>query len=173
MTRRLKVIAWMMLFAVGARAADSTAVQTNSLSATSSDIVNHFAAGVILGEPTGLSVKYWLNETLAIDGALGVSFNHDNDNDGSFYLHSDVLWHNFDLLKVSQGRLPVYFGVGGLLRFRDNNEDNQFGIRVPVGLSYLFDDAPVEIFAEVGPALDLTPAVQGEITGGVGVRFRF
>jgi hypothetical protein len=83
------------------------------------------------------------------------------------------LWHNFDLIPVPQGRLPVYFGVGGLVRFRDDNQDNQAGIRVPVGISYMFDKAPVDIFVEVGPALDLTPDVRGDITGGIGVRYWF
>jgi len=131
--------------------------------------VGKFGVGVILGEPTGASLKYWLNETMAIDGALGASSRDDTD----FYLHGDVLWHNFDLIPVSQGRLPVYFGVGGLLRFCDNNHDNEAGIRVPVGLSYMFDNAPIDVFAEIAPAIDVTPDVRGEITGGVGIRFWF
>ena len=80
-------------------------------------------------------------------------------------MHSDVLWHNFDLIPVSRGRMPVYFGVGGLVRFRDNNEDNQVGIRFPVGVSYMFDNAPVDVFVEIGPAIDVAPDVEGEVTG--------
>ena len=30
-----------------------------------------FGAGIILGAPTGLSAKYWLDKTRAVDGALG------------------------------------------------------------------------------------------------------
>ena len=88
-------------------------------------------------------------------------------------MQSDVLWHKFNLIPVSEGSMPVYFGAGGLLRFRNSGEDDQFGIRLPVGVSYLFDNAPVEIFAEIGPALDLTPAVRGEVTGGIGIRYWF
>jgi len=143
---------------------------TTSPTASTSSESGRFGAGIIVGEPTGASLKYWLNDTMAVDGAFGWSFHDDSD----FYLHSDVLWHNFDLIPVSQGRLPVYFGVGGLVRFRDNNEDNQVGIRVPVGLSYMPDDnLPVDIFAEIGPAIDIAPDVQGEVTGGVGIRYWF
>ena len=131
--------------------------------------VGKFGAGIILGEPTGASLKYFFNDTMAIDGAIGWS-SHDNTD---FYLHSDILWHNFDLIPVSQGRLPIYFGVGGLARFRDHNHDNEVGIRVPVGLSYMFDNAPVDIFVEIAPALDLTPGTRGEIEGGIGVRYWF
>ena len=125
--------------------------------------------GVTIGEPIGASLKYFFNDTMAVDGALGWSTHEHTD----LYMQSDLLWHNFDLIPVSQGQMPVYFGVGGLVRFRNNGEDKPVGIRVPVGLSYLFDNAPVEIFAEIGPALELTPDVRGEVTGGIGIRFWF
>jgi len=160
------------LFALGAHAADSTAIMTNSNSTVWGGDTHRFGAGIILGQPTGASLKYWLNDTLAIDGAIGASFNDDNDNDSEFYLQSDVLWHDFDLLSVPKGRLPVYFGVGGLVRFRDN-EDNQVGVRIPVGVSYMFDNAPIDVFVEIAPALDFAPDVQGEVTGGIGIRFWF
>lgn len=160
------------LFGFSVRADESAMSNTNAVPATFNSTDNYagrFGAGIILGEPTGASLKYFFNDTMAIDGALGWS-SHD---DTELYLHSDVLWHNFDLIPVSQGRLPVYFGVGGLVRVRDNNRDNEAGIRVPVGLSYMFDNAPVDIFVEIAPALDLTPGTRGEIEGGVGIRYWF
>jgi hypothetical protein len=141
----------------------------NSMNSSMDDMTGKLGVGIILGEPIGASVKYFFNDTLAIDGAAGWS-DHEHSN---LYLHSDVLWHNYDLLPVSRGRLPVYFGVGGLVRFRNHDEDNQVGVRVPVGLSYLFDNVPLDVFAEIGPAIDVAPSVRGEITGGVGVRFWF
>ena len=167
-------------FAVAIRAADATGTTTNANANTfsstytslSDDYVHRFGAGIILGEPTGISLKYWLTDMLAIDGAAGASYNNDHDNDADFYLHGDLLWHDFDLLKVPRGRLPVYFGVGALARFRDD-EDNQVGVRIPVGLSYMFDNLPLDVFVEIGPAIDLAPDVRGEVTGGIGVRFWF
>ena len=161
-----------MLSAVAAHPADSTPNLTNGNTTGSGNTDHRFGAGIILGEPTGASLKYWLNDTMAIDGAIGASYNDDDNNDSDFYLHADVLWHNFDLIKVPKGRLPVYFGIGSLVRFRDD-EDNQVGVRVPVGLSYMFDDAPIDIFAEIGPAIDMAPDVRGEVTGGIGIRFWF
>jgi hypothetical protein len=125
--------------------------------------------GLTVGEPTGLTAKYWLNDTLALDGAAGWSFHPHAD----FYLQSDVLWHDFNLIPVPQGRLPVYFGVGGLVRFRDSQHDNEVGVRAPVGLSYMFDSLPVDVFAEVAPATDIAPSVRFELTGGVGIRYWF
>lgn len=128
-----------------------------------------FGAGITLGEPMGATLKYWLNGTLAVDGAVGWSTHDDTD----LYLHSDVLWHNFNLIPVPQGRLPVYLGVGGLARFRDNHRDNEVGVRVPVGLSYMFENAPVDIFVEFGPALIISPNIHGDATGGIGIRYWF
>ena len=134
--------------------------------------VGRFGAGIILGEPTGASLKYWLNDGMAVDGAVGASYDHEAHHDASFYLHGDLLWHNFDLLPVPRGQLPVYVGAGGLVRFR-HDEDNEVGLRIPVGISYLFDNIPVDIFAEVAPAIDVAPGIRGEIMGGIGARFWF
>ena len=170
MKRTLIAAALALAGLVSARCADSTAIVTNSPGRNdlADNYAHRFGAGIILGEPTGASVKYFFNDTLAIDGAAGASFNHQADNDESFYVHSDILWHKFDLIKVSKGKLPVYIGVGGLVRFRDD-ADNEVGVRVPVGLSYMFEDVPLDIFAELAPALDLAPSVRGEITGGIGI----
>jgi hypothetical protein len=128
-----------------------------------------FGLGVIVGEPTGADAKLWLTDVLAIDAAAGWSFHDHTD----FYLHGDLLLHKFDLIPVTRGQLPFYIGAGGLLRFRDDHRDNQVGVRVPVGVSYMFDNAPVDIFAEVAPAIDVAPGVRGEITGGIGIRYWF
>ena len=137
----------------------------------SSPEAGHIGAGLILGEPVGGSVKYWLNDTVAVDGAAGWSVHRHS----SLYLHGDVLWHKFNLFDISPApaQLPIYFGVGGLVRFRNHGESNNVGVRVPVGVSYIFDNAPIDIFAEVGPALDFSPSVHGEVTGGIGIRFWF
>ena len=132
--------------------------------------------GLILGEPTGFTVKYWLDEQYAIDGAAAWSF---WDGDG-FQLHGDFLWHNFDLLADAggeNGKLPIYFGAGARLKFRedegrrDHDNDTVFGIRAPVGISYLFQGKPFEAFAEIAPILDLTPDVELNVSVAVGMRF--
>jgi hypothetical protein len=131
--------------------------------------------GLIVGEPTGLSAKYWLDEEHAIDAAAAWSF---WDGDG-LQLHADYLWHNFDLLGsiAACDMLPVYYGVGARLKFRDNDcrhnndGDTVFGIRVPVGISYLFDGAPFDVFAEIVPILDFAPDVDLHLNIAVGLRF--
>jgi len=147
--------------------AQGQTLQTTTDRSASDYLDNRFGAGLILGEPTGLSLKYWLNESFAVDGGLGGSFHRDN----GVQLHSDVLWHKFDLFDVSTGRLPLYFGVGGRLKFEDG--DDRFGIRFPIGVSYMFDHRPIDVFFEVAPILDVAPSVSGTFNVGVGARFWF
>ncbi len=127
-----------------------------------------FGAGVILGEPTGVSVKWWLSERSALDGALGWSF-ADEDN---FEMHADYLYHFNDVIPVERGRLPLYVGAGLRYKVRDN-EDDLFGFRGVVGIDYLFDNAPVDIFFEAGPILDVTPDAHCRFTVAIGTRFWF
>jgi len=47
------------------------------------------------------------------------------------------------------------------------------GIRFPVGVAYLFDDAPVDLFLEVAPTLDLVPGTYLDFDAGLGVRYYF
>jgi hypothetical protein len=170
MNKTLIATTSLMLIGIGALAADAT--DTGATNATPASTTNYrggrFGAGLILGEPTGASLKYWLNDTLAVDGAIGWSFHRETD----LHLHSDVLWHKFDLISVPEGRMPLYFGVGARVKFRDNDDD-QVGIRVPVGVSYIFEKVPVDIFLEVAPVIDFTPSVRGGFTAGIGARYWF
>ena len=47
-----------------------------------------FGLGVMIGEPTGISGKYWLSPANAIDFAVAWSF----ANDANFHLHTDYLY---------------------------------------------------------------------------------
>jgi hypothetical protein len=134
--------------------------------------------GAIVGEPTGISVKKWLSPTRAVDFAAAWSF---SEND-SLELHGDYLFHDFTLLKPQgiKGRMPVYTGLGVRVKLRDsgnsggrNAHDNLIGVRVPIGISYLFGDAPVDLFGELVPILDLAPDSRFDINLAFGARLYF
>jgi hypothetical protein len=124
--------------------------------------------GVIFGEPTGLSAKYWTTESTAIDVGVAWSFS----GDGQFHIFGDYLFHHFGLFDVSKGALPVYIGLGGRILFREDKKDI-IGVRLPIGIEYYFEDWPLAVYGEVVPILDLTPDTDGDISGGIGVRFYF
>ncbi len=125
-----------------------------------------FGLGIILGEPTGVSGKLWTSGENAFDFAAAWSFK----GDGHLLLQADYVWHIFRLIPVSSGKLPFYVGVGGRVVFAD---DATIGVRVPLGLDYMFADAPVDIFVELVPILDLAPSTDFDFNGGIGARFWF
>jgi len=127
-----------------------------------------FGLGIIIGEPTGVSGKYLLSMRNAIDGAVAWSLDEDND----LHLHGDYLYHWYDKIAVEKGSLPIFAGIGGRIRFRENRDDD-VGVRFPVGLSYLFDQAPFDVFVEIVPTLELAPDTDFELEGAIGSRYYF
>ena len=127
-----------------------------------------FGLGIIAGEPTGLSGKFFVSEKNAIEGAVAWSLSEDND----LHIQVDYLYHWYDVISVKKGRLPLFAGVGGQVVFRENRDD-KVGIRIPVGLTYLFDGAPFDTFVELVPVLELTPDTDFALQGAIGGRYYF
>ena len=125
-----------------------------------------FGLGIILGEPTGISFKNWVSGRGAIDFAVAWSFG----NEDAIHVHADCLHHNFRLFKVEKGDLVFYYGIGGRVKAE---KKSRVGVRIPVGVSYLFERDPLEIFFELGPILDLSPRTEFFVTGGIGIRYYF
>jgi len=124
--------------------------------------------GVIVGEPTGLSLKQWTGGSKAFDAAAAWSF----VDEGALHLHADYLWHWFDRVEgVEGGSLPLYMGLGGRIKFGE--DDELIGVRVPFGVNFILDDAPVDIFLEIVPILDLAPESDLQINAALGARFWF
>jgi len=135
-----------------------------------------FGLGIVVGEPTGISLKSWQGRTTAFDAALAWSFaGHD-----FVQLHGDYLSHNFSLLKVEQGQLPFYYGIGGRLKLinidnkrNDRDDKTRIGVRIPLGLAYLFEKVTLDLFVEVVPVLDLVPETAFDLNAAIGVRYFF
>ncbi|MDI6848599.1 MAG: hypothetical protein QME69_02265 [Candidatus Saccharicenans sp.] len=125
-----------------------------------------FGLGIILGEPTGIIAKYWTSKTTAFDVAGSWSFAGED----SLHLHADYLIHSFNVFKTDKGQLPLYYGIGARLSLQDKT---RFGIRIPVGLSYMFEKTPIDIFVEIGPVMDVIPETKLQVLGFIGFRYYF
>lgn len=139
-----------------------------------------FGLGIMLGDPTGFCGKGWIGSDRAIDFGVAWGLVHN----GYFHLHADYLFHKMDLIPVSKGRLPLYFGPG--LRMRSWGSNGYYvngesykgsrvdiGVRFPVGLAYLFDNAPVDVFIEVVPTMGILPSTSFDFDAAVGGRYWF
>ena len=124
--------------------------------------------GAIVGEPTGVSFKKWTDDTHAVDAAFAFSLTKGN----AFQFHADYLIHNTSAsVPELKGSLPWYYGIGG--RFKADNGNTRVGVRIPVGISYKFADAPLDFFAEVAPVVDIAPDVTLRFNGALGLRYYF
>ena len=136
-----------------------------------------FGLGIIAGEPTGVSAKYYLGNDTAIDGAVGFALLG-----RGVQVHSDFLWHPFVIDQKESFVLPFYFGVGArVLRHdsggSDDDDHTRIGLRVPVGILFDFTQIPLDVFAEVAGVGDYRTAGDDDfaldINGGVGARYYF
>lgn len=133
-----------------------------------------FGLGLMLGEPSGLTAKYWFNNVNAVDVHMAFDFT-----DEAFVIFSDYLFH-FDAFKLASGAnvdVPVYIGIGGKLAVngddRDDDGDVTLGARIPLGVSVLLKKAPLEIFVEIAPGVRIIPSTSGDIDGAIGLRYYF
>ncbi len=124
------------------------------------------SVGIILGEPSGLTAKQWLGEQAAAEVVVAWSF----VSPGAFYVHLDYKQHFYQEV-IDPGLILVYAGLGPRIYIRGDGVT--IGARIPVGIEYRFEDAPLELFLEVAPGLNVFPETEPSFGGGIGVRFRF
>jgi hypothetical protein len=140
------------------------------LSAVSTKAQSKFGLGLIIGEPTGVSGKYFLDKKSAIDGAFAWSF----VNYGALNIHGDYLYH-FD--NVFTPEVPVYVGIGGRVKFASSDanksDDTRFGLRVPVGLAWMPPKTPIDLFVEIIPIMDIAPSTEFTLAAAAGIRYYF
>jgi hypothetical protein len=137
-----------------------------------------FGLGIILGEPTGLSAKYWTSNTNAFDFGLGLAVGSDRISNNDYYyessrvhFHVDYLWHSFNAIRSSE-RFPLYYGIGA--RFNSGGGyDGSFGIRGVFGIAWFPHSTPIDIFAELVPVFQITQSAGFGIDAGLGIRYYF
>jgi len=119
-----------------------------------------FGLGLELGEPTGLTGKYFFSDRAAVDFGLGYIYEHYYYGDG-LHLYADLLVHPVSLASNPTFELPFY--VGGGIRFWDFEYCYQgrcdygasaVGLRIPLGIAFDFNNAPLDIFLQFVPTID-------------------
>lgn len=133
-----------------------------------------FGLGLMIGDPSGLSAKYTLDRTHAVDFGLGFSLEANY-----IHLHADYLFHFGELTRGWPGGewLP-YVGVGGKVWVfdtgkGDDDDGGSIGVRVPFGIALRLDSAPVDFFLEIVPGMRILPGTHTDIDGALGARFWF
>ena len=141
--------------------------------------------GIMLGEPTGFTLKSWLSSQTAFDVGVSYSWN------GYLVLLADYLWH----FPHAFGSAPLtpYLGAGLSLfvdtrsgpddgyfwrygnryYYRDDRSSVAMGFRVPIGLELTPRNVPLGIFAEIAPGLGVgfNSGLFGFVQGAIGIRY--
>ncbi len=117
-----------------------------------------FGFGIVVGDPTGITGKYWFDAISALDFSLGYdSFPHYWDGVG---IQVDYLYHAYKFPVRAPFRLLFYVGPGGKIVFWDDDWDHDHthehgvavGARFPFGLTMVFA-APFDVFLELAPGI--------------------
>ena len=138
-----------------------------------------FGLGVIIGEPTGISAKLWTSRVNAFDFGLGWSIGGDRigkykgyyDGGSRVHFHMDYLWHSFEAIRSSE-RFPLYYGIGGRIN-SGAGYDASIALRGVFGIAWLPHGAPVDVFLELVPSLQLTASAGFGLDAGIGARYFF
>lgn len=141
--------------------------------------IGSFGFGLILGEPTGLTLKGDAGGSNAWDLAVGSSWF------GSLRIHGDYLWN---VNAFSSRKAGLYFGLGAALGFGrgkgifikgergswyyyDDEDAFALGVRGVAGINGMPFNAPVELFLEVAPLVGLTPVTGLGTDVALGIRY--
>ena len=127
-----------------------------------------FGLGVLLGEPTGISAKFWLTSDTALDFGLGYSF---TSKKSVFDFYADYVFHNSDMIHSTEN-FVVYYGPGARLKIREDT-DSRLGVRGVIGILWISRGTSFDVFVEVAPILDIIPATKFDFAGGIGGRYFF
>lgn len=139
-----------------------------------------FGLGLQLGAPSAITGKFYLGgRQNAIDFAVGAFY----DDYGYVYdgLYVQAAYH-FHLTELTSGNgvtIPFRIGIGGFLGSWNYGWSGRWdygvviGARVPFGLDFDLESAPVQFYLEVAPQVTVLPPLGIGADGGIGFRYYF
>ena len=146
------------------------------------DASRDFGLGVVVGGPTAITAKYWLDHERALDGGIAFSVND------YILLYGDYLWHYPRPFKHSDpffSNVNFYLGLGANLAITTSDRSNTdyylgkrsgsvgLSARVPFGLEWKPADPPLGVFVEIVPGISVIPSTSVIVQGGIGIRYYF
>jgi hypothetical protein len=152
--------------------------ESSSPSSSSGDGVEKgtFGLGLIVGLPTGIAAKLYLEDDVAVQGAIGVNFVS-----GGVHVQADYLFHPYILQEKEEFTMPLYVGPGArFVQYREGRDGDNYGAigaRAVVGLLFDFKELPLDVFLEAAFVLEYGFAddagVGATLDVGGGARYYF
>ena len=156
------------------------AASTSVAHATEIGTDRQFGLGIQLGDPSAITGKIYLGGRVnAVDFALGTYY--DSPVADGLYIQAAYHVHIVELTSGGGVTIPFRVGVGGFFttgywRWDENTADDYdvvIGARVPFGLDFDLDNAPIPVYVELGFDVTFAPPLRFGGDGGVGFRYDF
>ena len=147
--------------------AQTPAPPTSSSSPSPSPIPEGFGLGIVVGDPSGITASLPMGANNALNLTVGYGLSHQEAN---LTVLGSYVWHARDLVTVDAGRVSLYFGPGARFRLAEASE---VSLGVTLGMDYLFENAPLQVYLEVCPGINIVPNTNTNATAGLGLRYFF
>lgn len=117
-----------------------------------------------IGDPSGVTLLFYDAGGLSYDILAAW------DLDDFFYVNLHGLYER-PLADVA--RAHVFYGPGAFVGIRERRDDNEvrLGVSSTLGASFVVEQ--FEFYVRVTPRLALTPGTDGDVGGGLGLRYYF
>ena len=126
------------------------------------------AFGVFLGQPTGFTFRIGVASTQSMEFKAAWSL---GSSQAAFSAEGNWLIEFPNTIVIEREQFIPYTGIGASLGV--GSGELGLGFRVPGGIVYRFESAPIELCLEIGLGMSIIPATAFNATGGLGVRYRF
>ncbi|HZW40514.1 MAG TPA: hypothetical protein VFF33_14540 [Ignavibacteriaceae bacterium] len=138
-----------------------------------------FGFGIILGDPTGGTLKYWTTNQNALVFDIGGSYF------GSPRIGVDYLWHfdafNSNIVKmyagpgaalgIGEGRRIWYRNKGGDEFYIRSSGESALALRGVFGINVVPRATPLEMFLDIGVLFGISPGFGTAVDAAIGIRF--
>lgn len=120
---------------------------------------NGMGLGLVLNNDFGISGKYWIDKTNAIDAIVNLG--------NSTVIGADYVWHKYDLIN---SQFPVYYGVGAKVAVGNGSG---FAVNGVAGIDFLIKKISVDVFLELVPTIAISPSSSFDVHWNLGGRYFF
>jgi hypothetical protein len=137
-----------------------------------------FGLGIQLGAPSGITGKVYLGgRRNALDFTFGAAY-YDRYLWGGIWAQVAYHWHVAELTSGNGVTIPFRVGIGGFVStyyygWDRGPYDAVIGARVPFGLDFDLESAPVQFYIEAGIDVTVLPPLGIGVDGGIGARYYF
>lgn len=143
---------------------DNTYDRNSPISSYSSDKTG-LDVGGLFGIPSGFIMRYWLTNQIGMQAITGLSLDSDP------LIGVDLLYQPFGMFHAATWNLYLTAGTGFMVSYTE--EQTEYIVRIPIGITMPLDNYPVLFTVYGAPALKLNNPVKKEFQWGIAVTYSF